>query len=67
MEKTFRSSKFLKIYTNETHCNKIINVFVEVNNHIVEGLIDNETLMSIMSIMLRIRQKYNLKKNEVVK
>jgi hypothetical protein len=67
MEKTFRSPKFLKIYTNETHCNKIIHVLVEVNNHIVEELIDNETLMSIMSIMLRIRQKYNLKKNEVVK
>jgi hypothetical protein len=43
MEKTFRSPRFLKIYTNETHCNKIIHVLVEVNNHIVEELIDNET------------------------
>jgi hypothetical protein len=67
MEITFGSSKFLKIYTNKTHCDKIIHVLVEINNHIVEGLIDIETLLSIMSIMSRIRQKYNLKKNEVVK
>jgi hypothetical protein len=67
MEKTFGSCKFLKIYTNKTHCNKIIHVLVEVNNQIVEGLIDIETLMLIMSIMLSIRQKYNLKKFEVVK
>ncbi len=67
MDKTFRSSKFFKIYTNETHCNKIIHMLVEVNNHIVEGLIDIETLMLIMSIMLRIKQKYNLKNYEIVK
>jgi len=67
MEKTFRSRRFLKNYTNKTHCNKIIHVLVEVNNHIVEGLIDIETLMSIMLIMLKIKQKYNLKKYEIVK
>lgn len=55
MEKTFGSSKIFKIYTNKTYCNKIIHVLVEVNNHIVKGLIDIETLMSIMSIMLSIR------------
>jgi hypothetical protein len=42
-------------------------MLVEVNNHIVEGLIDIETLMLIMSIMLRIKQKYNLKNYEIVK
>jgi hypothetical protein len=37
-----------RIYINESHRNKTLNLLVEVSNHLVEGLVDIGASMSVM-------------------
>jgi hypothetical protein len=39
----------LKIISINRNCNKIIHILVEMNNHIIEGLVDTETSMSVLA------------------
>jgi hypothetical protein len=39
-----------RINVNKTHHNKTLHLLVEINNHLLEGLLDIGTSMSIMSV-----------------
>lgn len=41
-----------KICINKNHCSKTLHLLVEVNNHLVEGLIDTWTSMFIMTTIV---------------
>lgn len=41
-----------KICINKNHCNKTLQLLVEVNNHLVKGLIDTWTSMLIMATIV---------------
>ncbi len=39
-----------KIYINKTHRSKILHLFVEINNYVVEGLVDTRTFMFVIVV-----------------
>jgi len=43
---------FMKICINQTHQNKTLHLFVEINNYVVEGLVDTRTSMSVMDVVV---------------
>jgi hypothetical protein len=41
-----------KICINKCHQNKTLHLLIEVNNHLIEGLVDIGTLISIMVVRM---------------
>jgi predicted aspartyl protease len=45
----------MKIHINKMHWNKTLHLLVEINNHVIEGLVDTGASMSIMAVA-RVRE-----------